>query len=94
MMDSIKCANPQAHANKLILDLSDKKHELGCMNKAHPERDSALLVALFIGIVLGMPLTLACVLIYKRVCGRRDQGAAKYSRAFYKRADMHDDMHI
>lgn len=93
MLENVKCADPQAHADKMISELSETEHHMSCMNKAHPERDSALLLALFIGVVLGMPLTLACVLIYKRLCGRREQGAAKYSRAFYKRADMQDDMH-
>jgi Leucine-rich repeat (LRR) protein len=93
-IDSVKCANPEAHVDKLLMDLSESEHHMGCQNKSHPERDSALLVALFIGVVLGMPLTLACVLIYKRLCGRQDRGAAKYSRAFYKRADAGDDMHI
>lgn len=94
LIENTKCALPKTHANKLLTDLSDEGHHMGCLNKVHSERDSALLVALFIGVVLGMPLTLACVLIYKRLCGQRDQGAAKYSRAFYKRADMNDDMHI
>lgn len=94
MIDNVKCAYPQAHADKTILELSETEHHMGCMNKAHPERDASLLVALFIGVVLGMPLTLACVLIYKRLFGQKNQGAAKYSRAFYKRADMQDDMHI
>lgn len=88
------CITTSAH-RQIVTDLSAEEHHMGCLNTKHPERDSALLVALFIGVVLGMPLTLACVLIYKRLCGRREQqGAAKYSRAFYKRADMNDDMHI
>lgn len=94
LINNVRCARPDAHADKLLMELSKEEHLMGCLNKGHTERDSALLVALFIGLVLGMPLTLACVLIYKRICGRKEQGAAKYSRAFYKRADVNDDMHI
>ncbi len=50
----------------------------------------------FAGILIGIPMALAAVLIYKRGCfglfGNR--GAAAYSRAFYKRAERGDDFHI
>lgn len=50
----------------------------------------------FLGILIGIPLALGMVFIYKRGCfglaGNR--GAAAYSRAFYKRAEAGDDFHI
>jgi len=77
-----------------VIDLSDDASDLRCLDKygAHPERDRALLVALLIGVLLGMPLAYASIVIYRRGCGRR--GPADFSRAFYKRADMQDDVHI
>jgi Leucine-rich repeat (LRR) protein len=95
LIDHIQCAEPSVYAGHKLIDFKSTDFEFRCMDKynAHPERDSALLVALFLGIILGMPLTCACILIYQRLF-RPKQGAAKYSRAFYKRADMQDDMHI
>lgn len=95
LIDHTKCAEPKPMLGAKLLDLSDGKHsELRCLDRfgAHPERDSALLVALLIGVLLGMPLAYATILIYKRSCNRR--GPADFSRAFYKRADLQDDVHI
>lgn len=92
LIEHIKCAEPHPMVDKKLLDLSEDQYRMRCLPKgdAHPERDSALLVALLIGVLLGMPLAFAVILIYKRGCGRRDP--ADFSRAFYKRADMNDDM--
>jgi Leucine rich repeat C-terminal domain len=92
LIDHIRCAEPHPMHDQKLLDLSEDKSELRCLDKYgnHPERDSALLVALLIGVLLGMPLAFAVIMIYKRGCGRR--GPADFSRAFYKRADMQDDM--
>lgn len=50
----------------------------------------------FSGVLIGIPLALAIVFVYKRGCFglSRNRGAAAYSRAFYKRAEMGDDFHI
>lgn len=95
LIDHIQCADPDVYAGRRLTEFMEHDFELRCVDKygAHPERDSALLVALFLGIVLGMPLTCACILIYQRLCNK-NKGAARYTRAFYKRADMQDDMHI
>lgn len=94
LIEHIKCAAPHQMVDRKLLELSDDHSEMRCLDKygANPERDSALLVALLIGVLLGMPLAFATVMIYKRGCGRR--GPADYSRAFYKRAEMQDDAHI
>lgn len=94
LIEYVRCAQPHPMVDQKLLDLSDDKSEMRCLDKygAHPERDSALLVALLIGVLLGMPLAFASIMIYKRGCGRR--GPADFSRAFYKRADMQDDVHI
>jgi len=94
LIDHIRCAEPHPMVGQKLVELSDDGNELRCLDKygAHPERDSALLVALFIGVLLGMPLAFASIMIYKRGCGQR--GPASYSRAFYKRADMQDDVRI
>lgn len=80
--------------NRTLVDIMEDHVDMRCLDKygANPERDSALLVALLIGVLLGLPLAFATIMIYKRGCGRK--GAADYSRAFYKRADMQDDIHI
>lgn len=95
LIEHIKCAAPRPMVDLKLLELSNDHSELRCLDRygGHPERDSALLVALFIGVLLGMPLAYASIMIYKRTCGY-NHGAAKYSRAFYKRAEMHDDVHI
>lgn len=94
LIEHIKCAEPHQMVDRELLEISNHDSELRCLDKfgAHPERDSALLVALLIGVLLGMPLAYASIMIYKRGCGRR--GPADFSRAFYKRADMQDDVHI
>jgi Leucine-rich repeat (LRR) protein len=95
LIDHVKCAEPKPLLGQKLLDLSEDKSELRCLDKfgAHPERDSALLVALLIGVLLGIPLAFASIMIYKRVWGKQ-RGPADFSRAFYKRADMQDDVHI
>lgn len=92
LIEHIKCSEPRPLAGQTLLELSDQHSEFRCLDKygSHPERDSALLVALVIGVLLGMPLAFASIMIYKRGCGRQ-RGAAHYSRAFYKRADTHSD---
>lgn len=95
MIEHIRCAEPTAYEGRTLMELHEQDMHLRCLDKfnRHPENDSALLVALLIGVLLGVPLTFACILIFKRVFGEK-KGAARYSRAFYKRADMQDDMHI
>lgn len=94
LIGNIKCAAPLALINRKLVELSEHKSHMRCMpkNGSHPERDSALLVALLIGVLLGMPLAYASILIYKRGCFKR--GPADFSRAFYTRADTRDDVHI
>ncbi|CRK99621.1 CLUMA_CG012933, isoform A [Clunio marinus] len=95
LIDHIKCAAPKKLVGLKLADLNTKHTELRCLDKfgANPELDSALLVALLIGVLLGMPLAYASIMIYRRGCGSR-RGPADFSRAFYKRADMNDDIHI
>lgn len=94
LIDHIRCASPHQMVNRTLVGIMEDKAGMRCLDKygANPDRDSALLVALLIGVLLGMPLAFATIMIYKRGCGRK--GAADYSRAFYKRADMQDDIHI
>lgn len=95
LIEHTKCAEPHPLVNEKLLDLSEDNSRMRCLDKhgAHPERDSALLVALLIGVLLGMPLAYASIMIYKRTCGAQP-GAAKYSRAFYKRAHMQENIDI
>jgi hypothetical protein len=78
-------------SGQLLTELSEEHYQLRCndMYGAHPENDSALLVALLIGVLLGIPLTFATMMIYKRGC-RRHQ-TSDYSRAFYSRANSGND---
>lgn len=94
LIDHVKCAEPSALAGTRLIDLNQEHTKLRCLDKygRHPEGDSALLVALLIGVLLGIPLAFASIMIYKRSCGKR--GPADFSRAFYTRADMQDDVHI
>lgn len=52
----------------------------------------------FIGLLIGIPISMAILLIYRRGCfgllGYTGPGPADYSRAFYKRADLQDDLRV
>lgn len=90
LIDHIVCKYPQPMEGKLLTALSDDEYELRCMDKygSHPENDSALLVALLIGVLLGVPMTFAAMFIYQRGC--RKGRSSDYSRAFYSRASSSD----
>jgi hypothetical protein len=91
MIDRILCGSPKPMEGKSLKELSEDDYEMRCMpkNGGHPENDSALLVALLIGVLLGIPLTFAALMIYKRGC-RRHQ-TSDYSRAFYSKANSNND---
>lgn len=51
----------------------------------------------FVGLMIGIPITLAAIYIYRRGCfgvlGYRPS-PADYGRAFYKRTELQEDLHI
>jgi hypothetical protein len=97
MADQIICAYPSQMAGIKMLELDHKHSHMRCLDRFgnHPENDNRILIGLFVGVLIGIPLALAMLMVYKRGCfglfGQR--GPADYSRAFYKQAGT-DDMHI
>ena len=90
-----RCGYPQALHGEPLMNLTAHHTKLRCLDwyGHQPDRDAPVLVGLLIGILAGIPLTLAMVLIYKRGCfgfgGNRSP--ASYSRAFYKQSSVDDD---
>lgn len=89
---SLTCAGPPEHIGKNLSSLS--KRHLRCLDlyNARPERDATILVAILIGVLLAIPVTLLIFVFWRRgffFCG--SQSPASFSRAFYKRADNDDD---
>jgi len=98
MSEDLICHEPTAMVGKELVELLNKGSKLRCSDRYNhnPEADGSILVGILIGILIGIPMALGMVLVYKRGCfglfGNR--GAAAYSRAFYKRAEMGDEFHI
>uniref|UniRef100_A0A1Q3FN08 Putative leucine-rich transmembrane protein n=1 Tax=Culex tarsalis TaxID=7177 RepID=A0A1Q3FN08_CULTA len=88
-LNNIVCATPPQMAGQSMVELQHKHSQLRCGDKYgnNPAGDGALLIGLLIGILAGIPLTAAVILIYRRGCfGLVRRGPADYSRAFYSRA--------
>lgn len=88
ILNNVVCASPKQMAGVSMVDLEHKKSDMRCLDRYgnNPQNDGALLIGLLIGILAGIPLTGAVVMIYKRGCfGLVRQGPADYSRAFYTR---------
>ncbi|KAJ6647296.1 Leucine-rich repeat neuronal protein 1 [Pseudolycoriella hygida] len=102
MNRDIVCNEPIALVGMELNDLLHQDRKLRCLDKFNhtPQNDGTILVGILIGkanwILIGIPMALAIVFVYKRGCfGLSDnRGAAAYSRAFYKRAEAGDDFHI
>jgi len=98
MSDDLVCHQPTAMVGKELVDLLNKGSKLRCSDRYNsiPQADGSILVGILIGILIGIPMALGMVLIYKRGCFglSSNRGAAAYSRAFYKRAEMGDEFHI
>lgn len=90
LMNHISCNEPAPMVGRSLKELSETDYEIRCLDKygAHPERDASLLIALFIGVLLGIPLTFSLMFLYKRGCKSRK--ATDYNRAFYTRASSND----
>lgn len=82
-------------AGRKLKDIADKNGSMRCLDKYgnHPERDAQILIALLLGICIGIPLTLIFLIFYKRGCFGlvRTRGPADFSRAYYQRAGVYDD---
>lgn len=93
IMNNIVCAYPKQMAGLSMVDLQHKHTQLRCKDKYgnNPQNDGALLIGLLFGILAGIPLTAAVILIYRRGCfGLVRRGPADYSRAFYSRTTSDD----
>lgn len=93
IMNNIVCASPPQMAKQSMVELEHKHSQLRCGDKYgnNPQNDGALLIGLLIGVLAGIPLTAAVILIYRRGCfGLVRRGPADYSRAFYSRATNDD----
>lgn len=93
IMNNIVCAAPDPMKGISMVELDHRHSVMRCVDKYgnRPQNDGALLIGLLIGILAGIPLTAAVILIYKRGCfGLVRRGPADFSRAFYTRATNDD----
>ncbi|XP_055527838.1 leucine-rich repeat neuronal protein 3-like [Wyeomyia smithii] len=93
IMNNVVCATPKQMAGVSMVDLEHKHSQMRCVDKYgnNPQNDGALLIGLLIGLLAGIPLTAALIMIYKRGCfGLVRRGPADFSRAFYSRATNDD----
>lgn len=89
----VKCASPAAWKGKKLLELKAENKELICENTNKPEKDGLVLISILVGVLVGIPLTLGALAIYRRGCfglkNRFSPGAPAYNRASFA-----DDFHI
>ncbi|XP_058980989.1 leucine-rich repeat neuronal protein 1 [Musca domestica] len=89
----VLCATPPAWKGKSLLQLSTDNKELICENTNHPGKDGVILISLLVGVLIGIPLTLGALVIYRRGCfgllNRVNPSAPRYNRASFT-----DDFHI
>lgn len=94
IMNNVVCATPKQMAGTSMIELEQKHSQMRCVDKYgnNPQNDGALLIGLLIGLLAGIPLTAALIMIYKRGCfGLVRHGPADFSRAFYSRATNDDN---
>lgn len=90
------CDEPIELVGEELVALKEHETKMRCLDVYgnRPERDGPYLVGILMGLLLGIPLTLAVLMLWRRGCfglvQRTPPGAAHYSRAFYKRAEMQD----
>lgn len=90
------CDEPIEMVGKELSTLKEHGTKMRCLDAYghRPEGDGTILVGVLIGLLVGIPVTLALLAAWRRGCfgmrGIAGPGAAEYSRAFYKRADMQD----
>ncbi|XP_061402928.1 leucine-rich repeat neuronal protein 1-like [Musca vetustissima] len=89
----VLCATPEAWKGKSLLQLSTDNKQLICENTNHPSNDGVILISILVGVLIGIPVTLGALVIYRRGCfgilNRVSPGAARYNRA-----TLADDFHI
>ncbi|XP_014210826.1 toll-like receptor 13 [Copidosoma floridanum] len=88
----LRCAAPPEHSNRTLESLAGWKLRCPDMYGARPERDSAVLIGMLVGVLLSVPIVLVFFVFWKRgyfFCST--QGPAAFSRAFYKRTPPFED---
>ncbi|XP_075166203.1 tsukushi [Haematobia irritans] len=89
----VLCATPEAWKNKPLYQLTTDDKELLCENTSHPAKDGLVLISILVGVLIGIPLTLGALVVYRRGCfgllNRVNPGAPRYNRASFA-----DDFHI
>ncbi|XP_055309698.1 leucine-rich repeat neuronal protein 2-like [Sitodiplosis mosellana] len=99
MSEDVKCDHPVEMKGRSFTDMSLKHVGMRCEDYygRHPERDGPILVGVFIGLMVGIPVTMAALFVYRRGCfgifGYRPS-PADYGRAFYKRTELRENLHI
>lgn len=91
-MKRLKCSTPPEHAGKTLISLSTR--HLRCLDiyGAQPEKDASILIGVFIGLLIAIPIGLLIFTFWRRgyfFC--KDQSPASFSRAFYKRTPVNDE---
>nr|XP_012144395.1 PREDICTED: carboxypeptidase N subunit 2-like [Megachile rotundata] len=92
-VDMLKCAAPPEHLGRDLLSLSNRTVRCLDLNGAQPEKDATILIGMFIGVMLAIPVCLVIFILWRRgffFCG--PTGPASFSRAFYTRTSNDDDV--
>uniref|UniRef100_A0A1I8PJH9 LRRCT domain-containing protein n=1 Tax=Stomoxys calcitrans TaxID=35570 RepID=A0A1I8PJH9_STOCA len=90
---NVVCSTPEAWKNRPLLQLTADNKELICENANQPAKDGIVLISILVGILIGIPLTLGALVIYRRGCfgllNRINPSSPRYNRASFA-----DDYHI
>ena len=91
----VKCQAPSIWKDRSLLELAGDKTALDCEGDVAPAASGSLVwIGLLVGILIGIPLTIASLVLYRRGCfGLRNRGRTG-DRALYNRAEFSDDFHI
>lgn len=81
------CEEPAELIGQELAVLNQHGTKLRCIDDHRQTAGSGIWLGVIIGMVCGMTVVLVGILVYRR---RPNNGAAAYSRAFYKRAEMRD----
>lgn len=92
-VDELYCAGPPEHFGKNMSSLANRKLRCIDIYGNRPERDTAILIGLVIGLLLAIPIVIIFLFFWRRgfFIFSNSKNPASFSRAYYKRATNDDD---